>query len=696
MQPTHFSYIIHFRVETYSHRAVCSPLKQNKGVTMKRRDFIKATGLLLTVPAFFTRSLKSSMNAEKVLVLGFDGMDPGIVMSMIKRGELPNIRKMIEKGSFSQMISTAPPESPCAWASFSTGLDPAGHGIFGFLGRDPKTYAPFSTSEPVTTSNAKTVSIGNYNVPILGGDAKNYRKGKPFWDFIQDKEIESSVFKIPSNYPPSPMKKGHALSGMGTPDIYGANGVFTLYTTDENESQRNLEGKGHIYYAYFNENDVLEDGTLDGPSNTLKKTPEETQAKFKVYWDRAHGTARIDIQGKEILLQEGGLSEWVELEFPMMPLLSTIKAMTRFFLLNAKDQFRLYIYPLSITPADPAQVISSPSDYSEDLAKRKGLFHTLGLPVDFNAIKTEIFTMENYITQSNSIFKESLNLFDYEFQRFLELKRGMLFYYFSSIDQGSHIFWALRDPKHPYHKPDEAKRFGDQIEALYRRFDLIIEKVLKKLPSHIPVIALSDHGFVPMYRTINLNSLLHQEGFFKTAGEPNYSDPMLLSSGGVKLSETKAYGMGLNGLYINLKGRESNGIVSPGEKRRVMEDIKKMLLTYKDPQTGLNPIGDVCIAEDRYRGSYLGQGPDMLIGCNYSYGIDSAGAMGGMTREVISDNLNRWTGDHIIDPRQVPALLMTNFKLPVKSIPMIWDMAPTILSLFGIPTPREMRGKSLI
>ena len=127
-----------------------------------------------------------------------------------------------------------------------------------------------------------------------------------------------------------------------------------------------------------------------------------------------------------------------------------------------------------------------------------------------------------------------------------------------------------------------------------------------------------------------------------------------------------------------------------------MEDIKKMLLTYKDPQTGLNPIGDVCIAEDRYRGSYLGQGPDMLIGCNYSYGIDSAGAMGGMTREVISDNLNRWTGDHIIDPRQVPALLMTNFKLPVKSIPMIWDMAPTILSLFGIPTPREMRGKSLI
>ncbi|MGE5343338.1 MAG: alkaline phosphatase family protein [Candidatus Omnitrophota bacterium] len=668
---------------------------------MNRREFITSAGLLMTVPAFFSLlksegAPRSGLKADKVMVLGFDGMDPGIVMAMIKRGELPHMRQLIENGSFSRMISTAPPESPCAWASFTTGLDPAGHGIFGFLGRDPKTYAPFSTSAPVTHDSPKTFEIGEYKIPILGGEGVNYRKGKPFWDYIQEKEIDTTIFKIPANYPPSDMTHGRSIAGMGTPDIYGANGMFTLFTTDENESQKNFDGKGRAYYAYFNENDVFEEGVLDGPLNSLKKTPEETRLPFKVYWDRAHQTARIDIQGKEILLQEGGLSPWIELEFTMIPVLAHVKAMTRFYLLNANDKFRLYVYPLSITPSDPAQEISSPANYCEELAKHKGLFHTLGLPSDFNAIKTEVFSMENYITLSDSIFKESVNLFDYEYSRFFGLKRGMLFYYFSAIDQGSHIYWALRDPSHPYHRPEEAKRFGDQIEALYRKFDALLANVLKKLPRHVPLIVLSDHGFVPLRRTVNLNTLLHQHGFLKTVSEPDYSDSTPLTSGSVNLGETRAYGLGLNGLYLNLKGRESSGIVKPEDKRRVMNDIKNMLLSFKDPQTGVNPIGDVCICEDHYRGAHLKEGPDMIIGCNYSYGLDYAGAMGGIGREAVSDNLNRWSGDHIIAPMQVPAVLMTNFKMPVKQIPMIWDLAPTILNLFGIATPREMRGKSLI
>lgn len=673
-------------------------MKPGKDFDMKRREFIQSTGFLLTFPSLFLNSLsapKTEIKSEKMLILGFDGMDPGILNIMLKRGELPNIRRLIEMGSFTKMLSTAPPESPCAWASFTTGLDPAGHGVFGFLGRDPKTYAPFSTSSPITTNASKTIEVGDWKIPIIGGEGKNYRKGKPFWDYLYEKEIEPTVFKIPSNYPPSPMKQGRAIAGMGTPDITGANGIFTLYSSEENEIQLNLEGKGRVYYAYFNEEDVFE-GILDGPTNTLKINPEETQIPFKVYWDKAHGTARLDIDGHEILLQEGMLSKWIKLKFKMIPMLASISAITRFYLLNAKDKFRLYAYPLSIDPSDPAQVISTPTDYSEELTNHCGLFHTLGLPADFNAIKTEIFSMENYITLADSIFKESLNIFDYELNRFLDLKRGMLFYYFSAIDQGSHIYWALRDPQHPYYFPEEAKRFGDQIERLYRKFDGIIEKVLNKTPRNVPIMVLSDHGFVPLRRQVNLNSLLYNSGFLKTYSEPNYGDPMLLSSGGVNLNESKAYGLGLNGLYINLRGRESNGIVKPEDKRGVMEEIKKMLLTFKDPQTGLNPIGDVMITQDHYKGKYLNDGPDMIIGCNYSYGLDYSGAMGGIGAEEISDNRNRWSGDHIIDPRQVPAVLMTNFKMPVNNIPIIWDIAPTILKILGIPTPNEMRGKSLV
>ncbi len=92
----------------------------------------------------------------------------------------------------------------------------------------------------------------------------------------------------------------------------------------------------------------------------------------------------------------------------------------------------------------------------------------------------------------------------------------------------------------------------------------------------------------------------------------------------------------------------------------------------------------------------MNEGPDLIVGCNYSYGLDYSCAMGGIGEEIISDNLNRWTGDHIIDPHQVPAVLMTNFNMPNKKVPMIWDLAPTILDIFGISTPADMRGKSLI
>jgi predicted AlkP superfamily phosphohydrolase/phosphomutase len=661
---------------------------------MKRRDFIKSTGFLLTFPSLFTQSLRSEVKSEKLLILGFDGMDPGIVMSMVKRGELPNIQKFISRGSFAKMISTAPPISPCAWASFLTGLDPAGHGIFGFLNRNAETYQPYSTSAPITTAS-KTIGIGEWQLPYLGGDSHIFRKGKPFWEYLHEKDIDTTIFKMPSNYPPSEMKMGRAIAGMGTPDIYGAQGKFTLYTTDEEEIIKDVEGKGYIYPIYFDDNNAF-DGILDGPENTLKQEPEETHVKFKVYWDKKHKTARIDIQGKEILIQEGGMSEWIEVEFDLIPHITSVSAITQFYLLEADEKFRLYIYPPSINPADPAQTICSPSGYGKELTKQVGLFHTLGLPADFNGIKKEVLSLENYIVQSNSIFQESKDIFKYEFARFLQMQRGLLFYYFSSIDQGSHIYWALRDPEHPYHNPDEAKRYGDQVEMLYKEYDKIVGDVTRNLPADIPLIMLSDHGFAPYRRKINVNTLLYKHGFLKSFGEPDYSDPAFFFSDLIDLDQTRAYTLGLNAIYINQRGREGNGIVDLTEKRGVMEEIKKVLLNFTDPKTGEKPIGKVFITEDMYKGKHLNLGPDLIIGCNRSYGLDYSAALGGINRQPVVDNLSRWSGDHIIDPHQVPAVLMTSFKISKMRTPAIWDMAPTILKIFGIPTPAEMRGKSII
>ena len=660
---------------------------------MKRREFLKASSVMVTLPTIMGAPLMAGRKSDavrKMLIVGFDGMDPQIMTGLMKLGKLPNFSRFAAQGRFGRMLSTAPPESPTAWASFATGLDPAGHGVFGFLHRDPSNYIPFSTSAPVG-GGGKSIDIGAWRLPLTGGSSHIYRQGRPFWDYLASEDVEATVVKMPSNYPAEKMKNGRALAGMGTPDIYGGHGTFTLYSTREEDLLRDLGDKGHIYPMHFDTEHRFT-GQIEGPANTLKIEPEPTYVDFTVYWDRRHKTARIDVCGKEILLQQGRLSPWVPLQFDLLSPLASVTAITRFQLLEADREFRLYIYPPSIDPSDPAQPISSPEAYSKELSRELGTFHTLGLPADFNGIKTEVLSMGDFITQSDAIMAESRKMFTYELDRFQQMKSGLLFFYFSSADQGSHIYWALQDPQHPAHRAAEAQEFGDQIAFLYQQFDTVVGELMAKLPSSVPVMLLSDHGFAPLRRKVNLNTLLYEQGLLRFYGDPDFGSSLLTQA---DWDQTEAYALGLNGIYINQDGREGNGIVSSGRRREVMEKIRNGLLEYRDPQTGEQPFAKVFLTEDIYKGDHLGLGPDLIVGCRTPYGLDYSAATGGISEAAVEDNMNRWSGDHIIDPHAVPAMLMTNFRRSDKT-PVIWDMAPTILDLFGVPRPETMRGKTAL
>lgn len=660
---------------------------------MKRRDFLKASSVMVSLPTVLGAPLLADgrrASTRKMLIVGFDGLDPAVMTGLMKLGKLPNFSRFAEQGGFGPMLSTAPPESPTAWASFATGLDPAGHGVFGFLHRNPSDYMPFSTSAPVA-GGGKTIDIGSWRLPLSSGESRLYRKGRPFWDFLADRELESTIVKLPSNYPAEPMRRGRALAGMGTPDIYGGHGTFTLYSTREEDLLLDLGDKGHVYPAFF-DLDHRFSGQLEGPLNSLKIEPEPTFMDFTVYWDRGHKTARIDIDGREILLEQGKLSPWISLSFALLSPLASVSAITRFQLLEADRNFRLYVYPPSIDPADPAQAISSPASYCQDLCRSLGRFHTLGLPADFNGVKTEVLSLGDFITQSDAIMAESRVLFDYEFDRFRKLKSGLLFFYFSSADQGSHIFWALRDPQHPAYRPAETREFGDQIACLYQQFDDVVGLILDKLPASLPVMLLSDHGFAPLRRQVNLNTFLYRHGLLRFHGDPDYGTSLLNQA---DWQETRAYALGLNGIYLNQAGREGAGIVPASRRREELQAIAAALLGFRDPLTGLVPFAKVFLTEEMYRGEYLGLGPDLIVGCNSPYGLDYGAATGGIRENIVDDNRSRWSGDHIIDPHQVPAMLMTNFRRRALT-PVIWDMAPTILDMFGHGPVPAMRGKSIL
>ncbi len=659
---------------------------------MKRRDFIKHTGAVVAAAPFM--NFASSSSAARMMVLGFDGMDPATVNRLMQKGELPNMQKLAGKGVFTMMRTSIPPQSPVAWGSFITGADPGVYGIYDFLTRDPKTYFPkFSQSD--TLPAEWHIKLGKYNIPLKSAQIVLKREGKAFWDYLEERDIEATIFKIPTNFPPSKSKQ-RTLAGMGTPSLRDGYGFYTLYTSDEEESMKDISPH-HMYYAYINEDNVMEDGVLEGPVNDLvvseDSEPVKPIVKFKVYLDYKHKTARIDIDGKEVLLSEGEYSDWVEIDFPLIKNVSSVTGMVKFYVLELGDRFRLYISPIHISPRSPATVISTPPSYSKELADNCGLFHTISLPADTHALSKETFSMENFVVQSMSVFQESKKIFTYEFERFLSGKNPFLFFYFSSLDQGQHMFWALDDKDHPYFHPDEARKFGFMIDEMYRKHDEILGDVLKRTPKDVKIVVMSDHGFAPFRRTVNLNTWLYNEGYLKLAVNDIDDEVSLIEY--ADWGNTKAYAIGLNGLYLNMKDREAEGIVTKQERRKLLEEIKAKLEQLTDPQTGEKVVSMAFISEDHFSKDFLFRAPDIICGFNRGYRTSGESAIGGMHPDIVGNNMDWWSGDHCMNPLHVPATFISNFKIN-KKVPDMKDMAPTILKHFGIDNPSTMTGKSLI
>jgi predicted AlkP superfamily phosphohydrolase/phosphomutase len=658
---------------------------------MKRREFIKYTGAAVAAAPFMNFA---GTPETRMIVLGFDGMDPGTVNRLMQQGQLPNMQKLASQGVFTMMRTSIPPQSPVAWGSFITGADPGKYGIYDFLHRDPKTYFPkFSMTD--TLPAEWHIKLGKYNIPLKGSEAQLKREGKAFWDYLEEKDLEATIFKIPSNFPPSKSKQ-RTISGMGTPSIRDGYGNYTIYTSDEEESMQDISPH-HMYYAYIDEDNVMQDGVIEGPENSFIENPDGEVEKpiipFKVYLDNKNKTARIDIQGNEILISEGEYSEWVELEFEMIKYLSSVTGMVKFYLLEMGETFRLYISPIHISPRNPGMPICTPDSYSEELADHCGLFHTISLPADTHALSKGSFSMENFAVQAMSVFEESRKLFAYEFNRFMDGKGSFLFFYFSSLDQGQHMFWALNDKKHPFYKPEMAEKFGFMTDDLYRKHDQILGDVLKRMPKDVKLIVMSDHGFAPFRRTVNLNTWLHNEGYLKLDVDDVADEVSVLDY--ADWGSTRAYAMGLNGLYLNMAGREGEGIVTKDERRKLLEEIKGKLQLLKDPASGETVVSHAYISEDHFSKDYLDRAPDIIVGFNRGYRTSGESAMGGLHPNIVDNNMDWWAGDHCMNPLHVPATFFSNFKIS-KKVPDIRDLAPTILKYFGIENPPTMSGKALV
>ena len=628
---------------------------------------------------------KSTSSAEaakkKVLVLGFDGMDPKILERLVQEGKMPNFQHLMKIGDYKPLRTSIPPQSPVAWSNFITGMNPGGHGLFDFIHRDPETMVPY-LSTTKTESAKRTISIGNWVIPLSGGKVSLLRHGKAFWEILEEKGVLSTIFRVPANFPPVADTEVHQLSGMGTPDIQGTYGTFSFYTDEHIDKYGEVSG-GKVYPIEVVNNKVQ--AKLFGPINSFKKDAPQSTIDFTVFIDSENPVAKIVVQDHQILLKEKEWSDWVRVEFNIIPLLQKVNGIGRFYLKEVHPHFKLYVTPINIDPSSPALPISTPEDYSDELCEKIGAFYTQGIPEDTKALSAAVLDDGEFFQQTNIVLNEELKMFDYELSRF---KSGALFFYVGRVDQLGHMFWRTMDPNHPAY--DRDSRYHHVIEQTYREMDAILEKALQKIDEDTTLIVLSDHGFAPFYRAFNLNTWLKNEGYISVVDD---SESELLQN--VDWTKTRAYGLGFNALYLNLNGRERNGIVQPGaEREALMDELSKKLLTIRDSETGKQVVSRVYKSDEIYTGSYVKSAPDLIIGYNREYRSSWETVLGKFPKEILRDNTEKWSGDHLMEADLVPGILLANKKIK-SDHPALYDLAPTILAVFGIPRQEGMVGEAL-
>ncbi len=640
----------------------------------------------LTLALFLScqRAQGGAASGKKMIILGIDGMDPDLLTKFMAEGKMPNFARLAQQGSFRRLTTSIPPQSPVAWSNLITGMNAGGHGIFDFIHRDPKTFQLyFSTSK--VEGPKHSWQIGNWVIPLGSGSAEQLRHGKAFWEFLDDRGIPNSVYRIPANFPPI-SAKGRTLSGMGTPDLRGTYGTFTFYTDDATAVAGAVEG-GEVVQVEAQNNRVS--SNLIGPGNTFRKDSPPATERFTVDVDPLERVARVSFQNQNFVLKEGEWSGWVPVEFQLMPVIGNVRGICRFFLKQTHPRFQLYVSPINIDPSNPALPISTPSSYSRDLAKEIGQYHTQGIAEDTKALSDGVLDDKEYLEQSRAVLAEHRRAFDAEFPRF---KNGLFFFYFSSLDLNAHMMWRLTDPSHPAYDAALAAQYGTALEEFYQQIDQVLGEVLVKIDTDTTLLVLSDHGFAPYRRSFNLNTWLLQNGYItlQSGESPDANEPFAE----VDWSRTRAYGLGLNGLYVNIRGREREGIVENAQADALLREIRQKLMDTRDPKDKSQAITRVDLASEVYQGPYARTGPDALVGYNRGYRAGWKTILGAFPPDVLEDNANPWSGDHCMDYTKVPGVLLSNRKIDAEN-PALTDIAPTILAEFGIAKTQEMKGQSV-
>lgn len=686
----------------------------------------------------------------RVVILGFDGADAEMTRQWMDEGELPNLARLRDEGTFAPLRSTIPSQTPVSWSTFATGLSPGRHAIFDFLKRDPQTYRPsfaafdeirvpflwgesnplilgliafaalallsFLVLLPFTRGRRGRAVAAAVVLGVLAGGgvgfaaerllpvdrplAVNRQQGDTFWEVLGDAGKRVRVVRVPVTFPPEPYPHGELLSGLGTPDLSFRIGK-PFYFTSELFFQPRGGGDFSLEIVELVDNQGEIKTEIKGPPNKL--FPDQggyitIPMTLDVAEDRS--SLGIEVSGQTLEMKPGEWSDWVEFVFPFNAAIR-LHGMGRFRLLSVEPEVRLYLSPIQFDPKNlpPILDITTPAGFVDELTDRFDRFKTIGWAIDTWSIKDG--------TIDEGVFLEDV---DNTVTKYREMLGGLLadddwdvlVHYFEFTDRVQHIMFRYLDPEHPLYDEEEAARWGGSVLDAYKTMDSIVGQVMEEMPEDTILMVVSDHGFATWRWSMNYNTWLAQHGYLVLEGEaPGRANLEQLFDQGeffvnVDWSRTRAYAMGLGNIYINLAGREAQGIVEPGEEyRQLIAELKGKLEAFVDPDTGKNPVAHVFTRDEAY-GTYDPQLiPDLFPSNSIGYRVGWQDSLGIVAKSVIEPNTDVWSGDHCsVYPPLVNGILFSNVELDAPD-PYMGDIMPTLLDIYDVEPRVELDGESL-
>jgi predicted AlkP superfamily phosphohydrolase/phosphomutase len=339
--------------------------------------------------------------------------------------------------------------------------------------------------------------------------------------------------------------------------------------------------------------------------------------------------------------------------------------------------------------------VTSPDSWIGDLYARLGQFYTQGMPEETNALRDGVFTDDDYLAQVALVQEDSRAMLALALDRFDA--GDATFVYLSDIDLQCHMLWRHADPKdpargHPARDPAVAAKHSHDIEHFYEDVDAVLGHVRERLPEGTLLLVMSDHGFQPYTRKFSLNAWLRDRGYLvlkdgKRTGHVGLED--------VDWAKSRAYGLGFNGLYLNLVGREAQGSVSAEQAPAVAAEIARALEAERDPKDGGRVVRKAYPAAEAFHGARVAEAPDLVVGYEAGYAGSDPSTLGEIGEVALEDNTGRWSGNHLIDPSLVPGVLLSN-RAGIGEGNDLTDVTASVLAHYGLAPQQGMVGTSFL